>query len=185
MSIILPTAPANFYTPTLNALKNDLSATNGITKGQVTLLSAAPENANTAWAEVGAGNAANPERGTLVVGQADIELIVGPVASNEETSEEFGYKLEFSKIPDITVNISPTPNTDIVGFALIIGRDTFAEGSNDDVRYLAKIEDITITINEKSILRRVIGIRSINVDDGALIELPQWNLIINYAEPIT
>ena len=185
MSVILPTAPANFYLPTLNKIKDDLSATNGITKGQLTLLSEAPVDANLAWAEVGAGNKANPERGTLVVGQADINLIVGPVPSFEETTKEFGYKLEFSKVSDILVNISPSPSTDIVGFALIIGRDTFAEGSNDDVRYLAKIDDVTITTNGNSILRRVIGIRSINVDDGALIDLPQWNLIINYAEPIT
>jgi len=185
MSIILPTAPANFYEPTLNTLKDDLSQTNGITKGQLTLLSAAPGNANTAWSEVGAGNASNPERGSLVVGQADIELIVGPVASNTETAEEFGYKLEFSKVPDILIDIAPSPNTDLVGFALIIGRDTFAEGSNDDVRYLAKIEDVIITVNNSSITRRLIGTRSINVEEGSLIELPQWNLIINYAQPIT
>jgi len=189
MSIILPTAPANFYSPSLNKLKDDLLATNGSTKGQITLLTAAPDNANTAWAEVGAGNPTiDNTRGTLVAGQADIELIVGPSPSYQETGEEFGYKLEIAKISNIKVDLQGgISSTILVGFAMIVGRDTFAQGTNDDVRYLAKLEDALVieAVSGKSIELHAAGIYSIPVEDNDIIELPEWDLIINYAEPIT
>jgi len=189
MSIILPTAPANFYTPSLNTLKNDLEEINGSTKGQITLLTAAPDDVNTAWSEVGAGNKdlGNVIKGSLVAGQAPITLIVGPSPQYQEGTSEFGYKLEFAKIPDVLVEIGSTDSILIVGFALIIGRDNFSQGTNDDVRYIAKLEDAIITDPITNIIkaRHAAGIQNISVEDGELVELPEWSIIINYAEPIT
>lgn len=188
MSIILPTAPANFYTPSLTTLKDKMEETNGSTAGQITLLTAAPNDANTAWAEVGAGNKnIDTTKGTLVAGQAPISLIVGPVPAISETAEEYGYKLEFAKVPNIEVELLPGASTILVGFALIVGRDNFSQGTNDDVRYLAKLEDALIITPDTNRTRfnRFAGIRSIPVNDGDILELPQWNLIINYAEPLT
>jgi len=189
MSIVLPTAPSNFYMPTLNTLKDDLDTVNGSTKGQITLLTAAPDDANTAWSQVGAGNKdlGNTAKGSLVVGQAPIVLIAGPSPQYQEGTSEFGYKLEFAKIPNIEVEILGTGSVLVVGFALIIGRDNFSQGINDDVRYIAKLEDAIITnpVNNRVRERHAAGIQSISVEDGELVELPEWDLIINYAEPIT
>jgi len=189
VSIILPTAPANFYTPSLNTLKDILLATNGSTKGQITLLTATPDNANTAWAEVGAGNPnIDSTRGTLVAGQAEIELIIGPSPAYLETGDEFGYKLEMAKISNVVIDIQGFDSSAlIVGFAMIVGRDTFAQGTNDDVRYLAKLEDALITeVNSgNTIESHAVGVLSIPVDDDDIIEIPEWELIINYAQPIT
>lgn len=161
MSIQLPTAPKNFYSPSLVGLKNDLETVNNNTKGQVTLLTDIPNDSNNAWAEVGAGNPAyDTSRGLYVAGQATIGIITGILPAIAETDLEYGYKLQFQKL-NVTVNIS-TPNADIVAFALINGRDTFNEGTNDDVKYL--------NILEKSVI------------DGEVIEIPEWELIINYAE---
>lgn len=189
MSIVLPTAPSNFYMPTLNTLKDDLDTVNGSTKGQITLLTAAPDDANTAWSQVGAGNKdlGNTAKGSLVVGQAPIVLIAGPSPQYQEGTSEFGYKLEFAKIPSITIDIGTGNSILLVGFALIIGRDTFSQGTNDDVRYIAKLEEaIVVSVIQNT--RRVIAFGDtidIQVDDGDVIELPEWNLIINYAEPVT
>jgi len=167
MSIILPTAPANFYVPTLETLKDDLLTVNGSTQGQITLLTDTPDDANLAWSRVGAGNSnIDPNnRGDLVAGQATIQVVVGPVPAYSETSEEFGYKLEFSKIADVIVKLQPlVTSAVIVGFAVIIGKDTFAEGTNNDVRYFGKLD--------------------MTVEDGQIFDLPAWDIIINYAEPV-
>ena len=185
MSIILPAAPANFYAPTLNTLKNDLLANNGSTTGQVTLLTGTPDDINNCWAEVGAGGDAT--KGSLVAGKGTIPLIIGPTAATFEGTSEFGYKLEFAKIPSITIDIGTGNSILLVGFALIIGRDTFSQGTNDDVRYIAKLEE-AIVVSTIQNTRRVIAFGDtidIQVDDGDVIELPEWNLIINYAEPVT
>jgi len=189
MSIILPTAPTNFYLPSLNTLKDDLDSVNGQTVGQVTLLTAAPNNADIAWSEVGAGNAdLDTNRGSLVVAQKPIVFIAGPSPAYLETTEEFGYKLEFAKIPEIEIKLpAGVDSALLVGLALIIGNDTFAGGVNDDVRYLGKIEDIVVTNTNKPriSLKSFPGVRDISVDDGDIIELPEWSIIINYAQPVS
>jgi len=189
MSIILPAAPANFYTPTLNTLKDDVSAVNGQTTGQVTILTAAPDDINSAWSEAGAGNPdLDEDRGSLVVGQAPIGIIVGPSASYLEGTSEYGYKLEFSKVINITIKLaSGVGSALLVGFGVIVGRDFFNDGSNNDLRYIGKIEDLIITdpVTGLNRERRAVGIQNISVSDGDIIELPAWELIVNYAEPIT
>lgn len=163
----LPTAPKNFYTPSLAGLKADLEQSNGLTKGQISVITAAPANIEAAWAEVGSGNHNDPsnEVGTLVVGVADLTLITGPVQGPEEVPGEYGYKLQFESIPEVEIKIdgSGTTTAIIIGAALLIGRNLLADGSDLDVRYIAKIQDLTVT-------------------DGSLISLPDWELIINYGE---
>ena len=189
MSVILPAAPTNFYLPSLNELKDKLEETNGQTKGQITLLSAVPDTVNSAWSQVGAGNKLiDSSHGTLVIGQAEISFIAGPSPAYAETAQEYGYKLEFAKITEIEIDLpAGVDSTLLVGFGVIVGRDDFSQGSNDDVKYLGKIEDIVITdVNQvRRGLKSFPGIYDIGVSDGDIIELPEWNLIINYAEPIT
>ena len=56
MALTLPTAPKNFYEPTLQGLKDALEAVNGSSAGTITLLKTIPTTSDTAWAEAGAGN---------------------------------------------------------------------------------------------------------------------------------
>lgn len=183
MSIILPTAPSNFYTPSLEKLKNDVSASNGSTSGQITILTAAPDNADTAWGEVGAGNKTiDLSKGSLVAGQASIGLISGPEIAVSEANDETGFKLSFSKVRNIEIRIGNVGSILIVGFAVIVGRDDFAYGTDDDVRYIAKIEEVLITDGETGEVTTGISSDGFTVKDGDLIELPQWDIIINYAE---
>jgi len=189
VSIILPTAPANFYTPSLTELKAVLGATNGQTAGQLTLLTAAPDDANNSWAEVGAGNPdLGNARGTLVAGQAPIGFITDPAPAYLEGTTEYGYKLQFAKV-NVEVDIDVS-SAILVGFALLVGRDTFAEGSNADVRYLARLDNAIIidpVLNTRT--RRhssnLPGVQSIPVNDKDILELPAWDLVINYAQPLT
>jgi len=165
--MILPTAPKSFYDPSLNEIRNKLLAQNGSTIGQIALITAPPVAIETAWAEVGSGNNSDPSNdvGTLVIGVANITTISEPVEGPEEVVGEYGYKLQFGAIPEVQIKIDDTGTTTavIVGAALIVGRDTFDLGSDADVRYIAKIKDLTVT-------------------DGSIISLPDWELIINYAK---
>ena len=189
MSIILPTAPANFYMPTLNTLKDDVSAVNGQTTGQVTILTAAPDDINSAWSEVGAGNPnLDSSIGSLVVGQAPIGIIVGPTPAYLEGTSEYGYKLEFSKISDIAIKLpGGAESALVVGFGVIIGKDYFVDGVDSDLRYIGKIESLIVTdpVTNITEVKKVVGIQNISVNEGDIIELPAWELIVNYAEPIT
>ena len=188
MSIILPAAPMNFYTPSLDTLKNDVSAINGQTAGQVTILTEVPDDINSAWAEVGSGNSAlDSSVGTFVIGKAPVGVIVGPSPAYLEGTSEYGYKLEFSKISDIVIKLPlGVDSILIVGFAVIVGRDYFVDGTNDDVRYINKTEGIIVTNGlTGAIKEKEAGTNNIPVNDGDIIELPAWELIINYAEPIT
>jgi len=169
--MILPTAPANFYVPSLSEIKDVMEAQNGGTYGQVSLITAPPADIEAAWSEVGSGNhmTEGNEVGTLVVGVAAIASISNVLAGPEETPGEIGYKIQFDAVPEIHIKIDGTGTTTavIIGAALIVGRDTFESGTNDDVRYITKIQDLTVT-------------------DGGIITLPNWELIINYAqEPIS
>jgi len=90
MALILPAAPKNFYDPSLNSLKSDLEAINGFTKGQISLITALPADIEAAWAEVGVGGdtANGLNRGSVVIGNAAITTITGPVLGPEESPGE-------------------------------------------------------------------------------------------------
>ena len=167
MAIILPAAPKNFYDPSLNELKDKLLAVNGSSKGRITLLTAPPIAIDSAWAEVGAAWDTNQgsNRGSLVVGSADIGAINGPVLGPIEAGGEAGYKLQFGKIEDILVYIngSGTATTTVVGIALIEGVDSFALGTNPKVRYIIKVDNLVVT-------------------DGKKVTLPEFEIIINFGE---
>lgn len=167
MALTLPSAPMNFYTPSLNELKNVLAAVNGSTKGQYVLLSAAPADIEAAWAEVGAGgNSSNGNnQGTLVIGNKDIEGITGPVQGPEESVGEYGYKLQFDAVDQVPIYIdgSGTTTENVNAIALVEGVDIYANGGNALVRYLLKVDNLLVT-------------------DGALINVPALEVIINYSE---
>jgi len=167
MAIQLPAAPSNFYSPSLNELKNVLLAKNGSSNGRITLLTSAPQTIDNAWTEVGAAfNSANgANRGSLVVGYADIGSINGPVISHVESGGEAGYKLQFGEVKDIPVYIngSNTSTAVVKGIALLEGVDTYLVGTNANVRYIISVDDIVVT-------------------DGKKITLPEFEIIINYSE---
>ena len=167
MAIELPAAPKNFYDPSLNELKTKLNATNGSSKGRITLLTAAPASIESAWSEVGAAwnTKDGGNRGSLVVGHSDVSTIVGPITGPVESGGELGYKLQFSEIKDIPVYINGSGNATaiVVGIALIEGVDTFSLGLNSNVRYIIKVDPIVVTDNKK-------------------ITLPEFEIIINYSE---
>lgn len=167
MALTLPSAPLNFYTPSLLALKTAMETINGSTKGQIVLLTDVPANIEDAWAEIGvAGDTVdNTNRGTLVMGHADIGLITGPVLGPEESIGENGYKLQFEAVEDVPVYIdgSGTSFDSVIGLALVEGVDLFANGTAGHVRYIFKINPLILT-------------------DGILTDLPATELIINYGE---
>lgn len=165
----LPSAPANFYAPSLNELKTVMEAINGSTKGQIVLLSDAPTDIEDAWAEVGvAGDTANAaNRGTLVVGHKDIEAITGPVLGPEEEAGENGYKLQFAGVDQVPVYIDGSGTTTIIikGIALVEGVDLFANGTTDHLKYIFKTSSLLLT-------------------DGTLTNIPAAEVTINYAEVV-
>ena len=173
MAIILPTAPKNFYTPSLQGLKDSLEATNGVSTGRATLLTGLPTNIDTAWAEVGCGNPLQEDftnssnRGTLVIGTGLLGSISEVIAGASESAEETGYKLTFDAIPecDIYIDGSNITTASVVGLALIAGRDTFSSGGNDDVKFILPINNITVT-------------------DSQLASFKTFDISIGYAESI-
>lgn len=164
MSLTLPSAPANFYSPSLDALKTAL------TSGRAALITAAPTDIEAAWAEVGvaADTTLATNRGTFVVGHADIETITGPVLGPEESVGENGYKLQFAAISEVPVYIDGTGTTTavVVGIALVAGVSTFAGGANSNVRYIPNVTNLTVT-------------------DGGIISIPAFEIILNYSEDLT
>lgn len=170
MAIILPTAPKNFYDPSLTTLKNVLDALNGNTKGQLVLINDVPNDIENCWGEVGvAGNTIeNTNKGSMVIGHADLLTITGPVAGDTEASDEPRYKLQFNEIPEITVYLdgSGVSTSIIKGIALVAGVDTFSFGVNDNVKYLLKVNDVSVT-------------------DGSILRIPGFEIIIGYSEEVS
>lgn len=167
MALTLPSAPANFYEPSLTALKAAMEAINGSTKGQIVLLSDVPADIEDAWAEVGvAGDTVNASnRGTLVIGHKNVGVITGPVLGPEEDVGENGYKLEFAAVPEVPVYFDGSGTSTIIvkGIALVEGIDLFANGTIDHLKYILKTNDLVLT-------------------DGTLTNVPAAEVIINYAE---
>jgi len=166
----LPIAPLNFYTPSLLEIQSVLKAANDGITGQVSLITAAPLDIENAWAEVGSGDLNDPgnQVGSNVVGVGLITDIIGPVGGpvivNTSTG---GYKLQFTAVPDIDIKIdgSGTTTAIVVGAAMLVGRALFGDGVEADVRYITKLDDLIVT-------------------DGSKVLLPDWELIINYAEEV-
>ena len=169
MAITLPTAPANFYTPSLSQLKTVLETVNGSTKGQAVLLNGLPTNINDCWSEVGvAGDTSgNTNRGSLVMGHHDIGIITGPVLGPEESVGENGYKLQFAEILNMPIYIdgSGTSFDTAIGLAFVEGVDLFANGTANHLRYIFNITPLILT-------------------DGNFTDIPALELIINYAEDV-
>lgn len=167
MALELPSAPANFYSPSLSTLKAAMEAVNGSTSGKVVLLSTIPTDIEDAWAEVGvAGDTVNnSNRGSLVIGHKDVGVITGPVLGPEGSPGENGYKLQFAAVDQVPIYIdgSGIATSPVVGFALVIGVDNYANGTVDHLKYIFKLNNIVLT-------------------DGGLINLPAVELIINFAE---
>ena len=165
MSIQLPAAPANFYTPSLQTLKDALEARNGMLSGQIVILKGIPDNIEIAWNDVGVGNntVRNTNRGNLVIGHAPITSISAILKGDIESGGEPGYKLQFEATPKVPIYIdgSGISSASMLGLALVIGHDLFASGSDDSLKYLLKSENIF-------------------VKDGGLINLPQFEINIEY-----
>lgn len=167
MAITLPTAPANFYLPSLQELKDVMESVNGSTGGQIALLTDIPADIETAWAECGvAGDTVDAtNRGTLVMAHADVSAITGPMLGPEESLGENGYKLQFAENPNVPIYIdgSGTSFDTVVGLALVEGVDLYANGLNTMIRYIFKINPLILT-------------------DGIFTDMPAVELIINFAE---
>jgi len=171
MAITLPAAPENFYSPSLNELKNVLLAKNGSSIGRIALLTSAPSSmGSTLWQEVGVAwnsneNNTGANRGTFVIGHTDIGAITGPVVGPTEGGGETGYKIQFGEIKDIPVfiNGSGISTATVVGIALVEGVDNFAMGAYTNVRYIIKVADLVVT-------------------DGKKITLPAFEITMNYSE---
>ena len=167
MAIILPAAPKNFYDPSLITLKDDLDRVNGFTKGQIALITALPADIEAAWAELGVGgdtlNGLN--RGTAVIGHAPISVITGPVTGPEEAPGETGYKLQFDEVVDVPVYIdgSGLSTAVVIGMALVVGVDAYAAGTDNHLKYIMKVNNVTLT-------------------DDSLVTIPGVEIIINYSE---
>ena len=167
MTLILPSAPANFYAPSLDTLKANMEAINGSTKGQVVLITAPPVDIENAWSEVGAAGdtAGAANRGTEVIGNADVGIITGPILGPEEAIGENGYKLQLGEVDKIEIYIdgSGSATATIIGVALVAGIDIYVNGTPDHLKYLLKVNDLIVT-------------------DGGLVSLPEVEIIINYSE---
>lgn len=168
MALTLPTAPKNFYEPSLQGLKDALEAVNGSSSGTITLLKTIPTTADTAWAEAGAGNheIETPANfGTEVIGSGPMGDISAILAGPEESVGESGYKLTIGVTPEILVYIDGTGVTTATGIAacLIVGRDTFAEGSDLDIRYMLPIDNLLVR-------------------DGQIVSFKEFEILINYSE---
>lgn len=165
--MILPAAPANFYSPSLLELKNKMESVNGSTKGQIVLITTLPADIEAAWAEVGVGGDTldGANRGSFVVGNADIGTVTGPLDGPEEVAGEPGQKLTFGAISNIPVYIDGSGTTikTVIGLALVEGIDAFGAGTGALVRYFLAAGNLVVT-------------------DGGLINTPAFDILINYSE---
>lgn len=139
MALVAPVAPKNFYEDGLTGLKTALEQVNGSSSGRVALISALPADIEAAWAEVGVGGDASV--GTVVLGYADLQAISAVIAGDAEGAGENGYKLTFDAIPGVGIDTTSTS----IALALLVGRDTFAGGSDADVRYIVDMTDLAVT----------------------------------------
>lgn len=141
MAQVAPVAPLSFYADGLQGLKDALEAVNGTTAGQLTLISALPADIDAgSWALVGAG--ADAVVGTNVLGYMPLQAISAILAGDEEAPGESGYKLTFDAVPGVPTTTTGTS----IAIALIVGRDTFAGGTDVDVRYIVDMTDAVVVL---------------------------------------
>lgn len=141
MAQVAPVGAKTFYVNGLQGLKDALEAVNGVTSGLLTAITAMPADIDSgSWAEVGAGGV-DGNVGSNVIAYAPLAAISNVIAGDAEGPGETGWKLTFTGVDNI-----PILTTDIaIAFALIVGRDTFAGGSDADVRYIVDMTDTTLT----------------------------------------
>lgn len=168
MTLILPSAPKNFYDPSLLELKTVLETVNGNSAGQVSLIVTLPVDIETAWAEVGAGNHSidNPVNfGSEVVGSGPMGTISDVLIGTEESPGENGHKIQIGAIPEIEVYIdgSGTTQATVIGLCLLVGRDNFSQGADADLRYIVPVDNLIVT-------------------DGQLLSTGGFEIAINYSE---
>lgn len=167
--MILPAAPKNFYTPSLQEIKNVLESVNGTTKGQLTLITGVPELIEESWNDVGSGSTleGGTTTGRYVVGVSPLSSIGDIVAGTVEDGDEYGYKIVIDSVEDIQIYIdgSGTTTANVIGMALIVGRDVFNGGTDSDVRYIGKLPSTLVT-------------------DGGQLTLKPWEIQVNYATAV-
>jgi len=157
MALIAPVGAKSFYEDGLLGLKAALEQVNGSSSGRLTVIHALPANIDSgSWAVVGAGG--DGITGTAVLGYADLQAISTVVAGEEEEAGENGWKLTFDPVDDVPINIANTA----IAIALVVGRDTFAGGSDLDVRYIVDLTNLPVA-----------ELTSINV--------PTWDIEVQFA----
>ena len=169
MALLLPSAPKNFYAPSLDKLKEELELSDLGNVGQIVIITAPPVNIETAWEELKvAGNTSgSSNRGSLVVGHKNAGVITAlqPMGTPEAGYDDVGYYLHLAEVNDIPIYIDGSGSTTAlaIGIALIKGEDLVAEGTNDHVKYIFAITPVTVT-------------------DGGLTHMPEVTINLNYSE---
>jgi len=160
MALTAPVGAKTFYENGLLGLKAALEAVNGATAGKITILNVLPADIDAgSWAVCGAAgdSVGGTNVGSAVLGHAPIQAISGILAGTEEGAGENGWKLTFDPIDNVNVDTTGTA----IAICLIVGRDTFAGGSDVDVRYIVDLTDIAMT-------------------SGTSVNIPTWDIEIEY-----
>ena len=140
MALTAPVGAKTFYEDGLLGLKAALEQVNGASSGRLVVIHSLPANIDSgSWATVGAGG--DGITGTAVLGYADLQAISTVLAGGEELAGENGWKLTFDPVDNVPIDISSTA----IAIALVVGRDTFAGGSDLDVRYIIDLTDLSVT----------------------------------------
>ena len=157
MALTAPVGAKTFYEDGLLGLKAALEQVNGASSGRLTVINALPASIDSgSWAVVGVGG--DGITGTAVLGYADLQAISTVLAGEEEDIGENGWKLTFDPVDDVPISTTGTA----IAIALVVGRDTFAGGSDLDVRYVVNLTNLAVT-------------------DGTSINVPTWNVEIQFA----
>ena len=157
MALTAPVGAKTFYEDGLLGLKAALEQVNGASSGRLTVINALPASIDSgSWAVVGAGG--DGSVGTAVLGYADLQAISTVLAGEEEGVGENGWKLTFDPVDNVSIDTTSTA----IAIALVVGRDTFAGGSDLDVRYVVNLTNLAVT-------------------DGTSINVPTWNVEIQFA----
>ena len=156
MALTAPVGAKTFYEDGLLGLKAALEQVNGASSGRLTVINALPASIDSgSWAVVGVGR--DDITGTAVLGYADLQAISTVLAGEEEDIGENGWKLTFDPVDDVPISTTGTA----IAIALVVGRDTFAGGSDLDVRYVVDLTNLATT-------------------DGTSINIPTWDIEITF-----
>jgi len=156
MALTAPVGAKSFYEDGLLGLKAALEQVNGASSGRLAVIYALPANIDSgSWAVVGVGG--DGTVGTAVLGYADLQAISTVTEGEEEEVGENGWKLTFDPVDDVSIDTTGTA----IAIALVVGRDTFAGGSDLDVRYIVDLTNLAVTL-------------------GTSINIPTWDIEITF-----